>query len=527
MQSEIDMNKQLPPDNGEALLRQRMLEHEFPFDESAWAALEQQLDARAVETSAKAEVKTDHGVAPSGSPLPNTIVMMLSVFTVGLILWQTADLRTAHHKNNQLSDAHALALTYAPTSLATPIVSTNTANSNHSTQLTTEQASAISFTTTSSEPAVVSNQQSVTTRSIVDDHAPVVELSLPSEREITKQPFRANALSEDATPNSVSSVPAISVRKTDAPTLPQTGNVSGFSDDSMPVFNSVPTETVPSTQQGELMLKGADIPVETTPLERNFTRPATAPAQRLGAPQLLPVQPKLVPNLQRFRIPMAMPLAKTQPRKHNKNAISVYAGANVGVPNYQNPIELVPGFHVGASYFHAFNEKWGIQVELSGRRMSGYNNLRLNNSFITVEDPSSFTLNDVDAQIGGLYFIELPVLARFSPVNQRINWVFGVKPSINSSFDAVELTSGDLYENGILVGISSIDYSYDDTYFRQWLHDFDLNVVLGIEYPISSRFHLMARYQQGLRSLNWGAATVSSGQVFNTDFQVGIKARLF
>jgi hypothetical protein len=535
MQSEIDMDTNLPPQNGEALLRQRLLGHEFPFDDSAWADLERQLDARAAESQSVAEHQSDVNRMPSASPLPTTIVMMLSVVTASLMLWQTADFA---------GKAHIAVPVSIGSTLQPHAASKDFTNQQHTSSI--EQASVISSTssTTANQSATaisITPKPDNKSVQIVDDHAPVQQLVLPMQQAVNRQAFGGANLSDDTPPQPKNLTPKWPNTTISAPITLNQAPKSAFSDDSMPMLNNwsqepakanTTLEQTPFTNENlsdnPLNNTAApETPAESAPAAPEATRPAVAPLLKLSAPQLLPVQRFNPLNLQRFRIPIAMPLAETKVQTQHKNAISLYAGGNAGLPNYATPLELVPGFHVGISYFHPISEKWGIQVELAGRRMSGYDNLKLNHTYEEVPDLNSLLVNKVNAQVNGLYFVELPVLARYGNKQQRINWVFGLKPSMNTSFDAVETASGELYVDGNFMGFTSNDVTYTDTYIRQWIHKFDLNLVAGLEIALSDRFQLMARYHQGMRSLNWGTASAGTPNVYNTDFQVGIKARLF
>ena len=480
-----------PPDNGEELLRERILNQEYAFDEQAWDKMAALLEDRAPHAIANPASDTQ---AKPGSSLYKTLVLLLIGSAFSLLWFGSKSQSNA--ATLPLNEGFAPANPNAPNTIPTTNTNSPTPAVSHPKAYPTPQ-------NTTAKPAA--NLPSAGQKQYREDLPATETAPQPAQRLYPKGANRPGELKLAPQPTPVSAPQANAV-KTDLDQQVQT---------------AIAANTTPATT-----------PVE--PARDNSTSDIQAPAPHSEIPQSIPAALRarqieliqsplaaLTPhetslNLQQVNVapPAATPV-KIQ-KKHNLQ-YHVLAGASLAAVDF-NELQLRWAPHIGIGVSRTLIPGYRIQAELTGKIIKGYDFQSVLTDTILLANGVGF--RSLNFSGNTLQYIEMPILIKRQSAEHRFNWFAGIRPSVNWSKGASVNSQTYGYFQAALADFNKVP---ENAELRRGLRRFDLGMVLGVECRITRNLSMNLRFNQGLFDLTHDNFFQVRENTLNTDAQLSVQ----
>jgi hypothetical protein len=459
-----------PPDNGEELLRERILQQEYAFDEQA----------------------CDTHPRPGGS-LYKTLLLLLigSAFS---LLWFGS--KSQSNAATLPVNAH-----FVPASTNTPITNQTENSSTRVPAATAQPNVAPAPLSTTTKPAAnlhSAGQKQYRENPTADEPAPQPARRLYQKGATTPRELKSAPQLPDAT------TPQANVEKINpADKQPETAIAASTTPAPVEPANNNSTNKVSATTSPE-------IPQSTpTAWRARQVEPIPAPIAALTN-QSTPL------TLQQFELapPAALPI-KIQ--KQRKLQYHVLAGASLAAVDL-NELQLRWAPHIGIGVSRTLIPGYRIQAELTGKIIKGYDFQSVLTDTLLLANGVGF--RSLNFSGNTLQFLEMPILIKRQSPEHRFNWFAGIRPSVNWSKGAsVSAQTYGYFQNAI----ADINKVPENAELRGGLRRFDLGMVLGMECRITPRLSMNLRLNQGLFDLTHDNFFQARENTLNTDAQLSVQ----
>lgn len=478
-----------PPDNGEELLRERILQQEYAFDEQAWDKMAALLEEQAPNIIANPA--SDTQPSPGGS-LYKTLLLLLigSAFS---LLWFGS--KSQSNAATLPANGH-----FAP-------VNTNTSPAN-----LTENTSAQAPATAQPDPTPTPRQTTA---------KPAANLPSAGQKQYRENPPAAESAPQPAqrlyqkganTPRELNSAPQLP----DA-TTPQ-ANVEKTNPADKQPETAIAANAAPAPAEAAKNNSASQLPTATSP---------ETPQRTSAAQRALQVQPIPLPlaaltyhsaplNLQQFELapPAALPI-KVQ--KQRRLQYHVLAGASLAAVDF-NELQLRWAPHIGIGVSRTLIPGYRIQAELTGKIIKGYDFQSVLTDTLLLANGVGF--RSLNFSGNTLQFLEMPILIKRQSPEHRFNWFAGIRPSVNWSKGASVSAQTYGYFQHAIADINKVPANAE---LRGGLRRFDLGMVLGVECRITPRLSMNLRFNQGLFDLTHDNFFQARENTLNTDAQLSVQ----
>lgn len=462
--------------NGESLLRNKLLEHEFAADEQAWEKMDALLDAHPASALPPA------GASASGLLWLTGGKWLLGIMAVVLVAWWLAAPR--HPEGGATSIAAPDGKAPAPLSAVTPPESGIIVSSaNISVEKNTALAEPPLLQKKVENEAVT--QKKTTGRSaLAAVDAPARRMNMPTVRS-RKSPIYAarRDLSNQQINTEGSAVSGPAQANTLTPPERSNRPASDLSSSS-PTVDSLTSSPVRITQQNA----------------SGYVDMALLPQRTAGLPGSQ--------WLARAPIPWTAP-----PQRRRRIQIGVVGGGQVAyTPNgpYRKTT-IAPTF--GLSAKSRLTPRWSVQADLMYRSVQY--NLRASFAQDRLDASGWYNYWQYSAWTNDLEFFEMPLLAKRAFFNGNFNLIGGLRPAF------VRPAHMDSGTSGVSVGLSSYEpfQAFQPT-IRTGIRRFDMALTIGAELQLRRNLWLDVRVNQGVLDLT------HDDFFHNTDTDVSMDAQV-
>jgi hypothetical protein len=498
--------------NDEQKMRDKMLRHEFPFDEKAWESMEILLDQ-------------DRQTGPP-PPLPDSkpgpgkwglaVVLVVALFA-GLAIWwpttkTTPGLNAAAEEDAAKSDQRTSdvpATIWKEGAPADETMDTTEQRKNEQGRVSTQNQQNQEYSLSENRPVAGSRGQQ--TAIIGTEKMPNASAALQDDTPEKGRARRTNQLLRRQGPDPGKT----KIRETTPETAPSTQSLAqqgggldsgskGIGEQqevSFPVLTGMEANVggAPGSEAGTTKGSGASSDPQSG--ENQNPLPVGAEAGSVLAS---------IPALPIFALPLPCPadsLIRPVPdpaRVKSRWERSWIFGAGANTVDY-NPLRLNVLPHFGYLLRYRLHPKTALQAELVLKPVSDYG---WRAEFLDIVPTGS---SQVILENNNLLFFEVPIVVqhRYAPDQA---WLVGLKPSWNVSVFP--------YGSFSVTNFNAPSRNYTA---HSGIRSFDLGLVLGWEWRISRRWALDVRYNQGLFDLTIDNFYKSRDIHLNSDLQVSLR----
>lgn len=463
--------------NGESLLRDKLLQHQFAEDDRDWAKMDDLLNAQLPPAPPPP-------AAPAGLHRTFGGQWLLGFLGLGLTAWWLLSLQ--------------------PVTSAYPAVATSTADRKETSQapagarLPLESTGIATVVPTDDEP-----YSTVQT----------------TKKETMNPPFKAPAA---GVVNAASAVPASSSKSNEnqpvpimAGSNPGASKEPGHNDRLSPVNLDSPVSRATGPASGTGIANTVD---QTAMNVGDKTAPAGAdeiaqPASPI--PALVPLPQRSV-ALSVYLWPSPAEVPWPKPYRGKRIHLGVVGGVQLAyTPNGRySKMTIGPTFGLSAKY--QLSPRWALQADLLYRSVQY--NLEASFSQNRLDANGSYSQWQYSTWSNDLEFFEMPLLARRTLLQGRVGLLGGLRPALVRSLDTYSGTGGTYTGSNPYTSFASFQPTAQDGVRR-----FDLALALGADVRLSRKFWLDVRFNQGLLDLTHDDFFQNSNTDVSTDAQVTLR----
>lgn len=490
-----------PPENGEELLRDRILQQEYPFDEQAWDDMEALLDDRNVV----ANPVSDTWPTPGGSLYKSLALLLIG--TAFSLLWfgSKSQSNAATPATGQANSTIPANSTKAGNNIIPPIPESNTPP----------------VQTSSTEAATILDNQYY--KPAVNAQNAGQKLN-PENRVLPSTHSLQRLMEKGAAPASRPKLPELLPASEQMPQARASEVENEINGIRYSIQNAANQELktpvniaeihAPNTSNSNITAdQDASSSIPTKPTPRYHNPVLTPLAIRLQA-----IQPYPAPEIALKDHPV-IPTTPTliKPNKVHKYQYHVLAGASLAAVDL-NELQLRLAPHIGVGVSRVLAPGYRIQAELTGKIIKGYEFQSVLTDTLLLANGVGF--RSLNFSGNTLQYLEMPILIKRQSPAHRFNWFAGIRPSVNWSKGAsVSAQTYGYFQNAL----ADIDKVPENAELRRGLRRFDLGLVLGVECSISRNLSMNLRFNQGLFDLTHDNFFQARENTLNTDAQLSVQ----